>query len=425
MTFPRAAAAAALLFALLAAAPAVTAEEPPPPPPPAKPPAAPAVSEEADRKALEELVAKASPIVEKARGLAFKSKVPVAPVTTDAFVERYMRDFTKYLGGEAKVAPASRLLSKLRFLPEGGDLRALLGEFLKGNVAANYDPETKGVSFLPGIQRTLQLMVHELTHALDDQHFDMKTTVDAFAGNLDRALAFGMLAEGNAQSVEMRFVTGGGSGKQDLKVMRDFADSMGDAILRRRFGDTPPAIALAFKSQYTEGIVFAETLRRTEKGEEAIHAAFRKPPASTEQGLHPEKYLAGEAPVAITFGALPPGGKVLFDTTLGELGTRIALLASGVAKPEANSVAAGWGGDRVALVSLPGGEALVWTTVWDTEADAIAFYECMKIAFPTHTGKDSSISTRGLVHEKDRVDFVEAPLDALADAVAWVKTATR
>lgn len=419
------ASALALLVSLLAAAPAVRAEEPPAPPPPAKPPAPPAVSEEADRKTLEELVAKAVPIVEKARGLTFKSKVPVAPVTADAFVERFMRDFTKYLGGEAKVEPASRLLSKLRFLPEGGNLRALLAEFLKGNVAANYDPETKGVSFLPGVQRTLPLMVHELTHALDDQHFDMKTAVDAFSGNLDRALAYGMLAEGDAQSVETRFMTGGGSAKQDLKELRAVAESFGDMILRRRFGDTPPALALAFKSQYTEGVIFAETLRRTEKGEEAIHAAFRKPPASTEQGLHPEKYLAGEAPAAITFGALPEGGKVLFETTLGELGTRIALLAAGVAKQDAYSVAAGWGGDRVALVSLPGGEAVVWTTVWDTEADAIAFYECMKIAFPTNTGKESSVSTRGHVHDRDRVDFIEAPLDALPDAIAWAKSATR
>jgi len=268
-------------------------------------------------------------------------------------------------------------------------------------------------------------MVHELTHAIDDQHFDMKSAVAAFSGSLDRAMAYGMLAEGNAQSVESRFVTGGGSAKQDLQVLRNFAEAMGDAILRRRFGDTPPAIALAFKSQYTEGVVFAETLRRGEKGEEAIHAAFRKPPASTEQALHPEKYLAGEAPAAIGFGAPPEGGKVLFETTLGELGTRIALLAAGVAKPQATEAAAGWGGDRVALLSLPGGEAVVWTTTWDTDADAIAFYECMKTAFPVNTGTESSVATRGLIHDRDRVEFVEAPLDALADAVAWAKTARK
>jgi hypothetical protein len=418
MTLHRAAAAPLLLPLLLAsvanapAAPAAPAEEP-------------AAVDEADVRALEDLVAKATPIVEKARGLAFKSKVAVAPVTQDAFVNRFMADFTKYLGGEERVAPASRLLARLRILPEGGDLRALLAEFLKGNVAANYDPSTKRVSFLPGIPRTLPLMVHELTHALDDQHFDMTKAMDAMSGNLDRALAYGMLAEGDAQSVETRFVTGGASAKIDLPVMRASADAMGDAILKRRFGNTPPAIALAFKSQYTEGVIFAETLRRTEKGEEAIHAAFRVPPASTEQGLHPEKYVAGEGPVAIAFGAPPKDGKVLFETTLGELGTRIALLAAGVAKPDATSVAAGWGGDRVALISLPGGEALVWTTVWDTEADAIAFYECMKTAFPTNTGKDSAVSTRGLVHDKDRVDFVEAPLDAHEGAVLWSKTASR
>ena len=49
----------------------------------------------------------------------------------------------------------------------------------------------------------------------------------------------------------------------------------------------------------------------------------------------------------------------------------------------------------------------------------------MKIAFPTHTGKESSVSTRGLLHERDRVDLVEAPLDALPAAILWAKSATR
>jgi hypothetical protein len=103
----------------------------------------------------------------------------------------------------------------------------------------------------------------------------------------------------------------------------------------------------------------------------------------------------------------------------------VVLCANGIPRPEAREVAAGWGGDRVALLSLPGGEALAWSTAWDTEADAIAFYECMKVALPLATGKESSRATRGLLHDRTVVFFVEAPLDALADTVAWAKGATR
>lgn len=414
--------AAAAVLALLALAPFARAGDPPPAPPPEEP--APP-DPDADRKALEDLVARASPVVAKARGLEWKSPVAVAPVTTQDFVDRYMRDFTRFLGGEEKVAPAGRLLARLRILPEGGDLRSILGRFLEGNVAANYDPMTKKVSFLPGAPRTLPLMVHELTHAMDDQHFDMKASIERFTDNLDFALAYGMLSEGDAQSVETRFLTQGASAKQDLQLLRNFADGIADAILKRRFGDHPPALVLAFKSQYTEGMVFAESLRRSEKGEEAMNEAFRKPPASTEQALHPEKYVAGEAPVPVAFSPPPEGGKVLFETTLGELGTRVVLVANSVERNEAREVAAGWGGDRVALVSLPGGEALVWTTTWDTEADALAFYECMYKAFEIGAGADPEKPQRGLLRNPTVVDFIEAPLDALPAAIAWVKRVKR
>jgi len=253
----------------------------------------------------------------------------------------------------------------------------------------------------------------------------MNAFLPRFGESLDFALAYGMLAEGNAQSVETRFTTGGAVAQQDLRVLRNFADSMGDAILKRSFGEHPPALVLAFKSQYTEGMVFAEGLRRSEKGEEAINEAFRRPPASTEQALHPEKFVAGEGPVAVAFPAPPEGGKVLFETTLGELGTRVVLVAGSVERAEAREVAAGWGGDRVALVSLPGGEAILWSTTWDTEADAVAFYECMKRAFGVGAAAEAGKPTRGLLHDRRNVDFVEAPLDALPDAVSWVKGATR
>jgi hypothetical protein len=408
---------AAALAAAAAPAPApVRAEEAPPP-------KAPTAAE--DQAVLERLVEQARPMVEKLRGLEFKRPVPVAPVTREKFVGRYLKDFTRVLGGEERAATASRLLVRLGILAEGTDLGEVLGRFLEGAVAANYDPETGNVSFLPGVPRSLQTMVHELVHALDDQHFDMKAQVASWGGSIDRALAYGALAEGDAQSVEVRFLTGGASAKQPLEQLRAMADGFATAILRQKFGATPPAVVLAFKSQYLEGGIFAEALRRTEKGERAVDDAFRRPPASTEQILHPEKFLAGEAPIALVLPAPPEGAKLLFSTTLGELGSRIVLLAHGVEAKAAAEAAAGWGGDTVALVSFPAGEAVLWTSAWDTEADATAFLECMKAAFPLRTGDPAGRPSRGLVQRGTTVEFVEAPLDCLADAVDLLKRAER
>jgi len=422
----------ALAAALLLAAPAAPAQDPPPAPPPAPPEAPPAPKDDAaekeaaDRALLEGLVKQASPIVEKVRGLKFREPVPVQPVTREQFLDRYVKDFTRILGGEERVAPASRLLARLGILSEGDDVRALIGSYLQGNIAANYDPATKKVSFLPGVPRNLPPMVHELTHAVDDQAFDMSAQVAGWKGDFDRALAYGALCEGDAESVEYRLSTGGAIANQPLEGLRKMAEGMAAGVLQRRFGATPPALVLAFKSQYTEGLVFAEALRRSPKKNEAVDAAFLAPPASTEQILHPEKFLAGEdPPVRLVLPPAAEGSKVLMATTLGELGVRIILLSKGRAVPAATEAAAGWGGDTAALVAFPGGEALLWTSAWDTEADATAFCDAMKECFPVKTGEEAAKATRVLVQRGTTVEFVEAPLDALADAIEMIKKAER
>jgi hypothetical protein len=399
--------------------PASIAQETPPPAPP------PSVAAE-DQKAIEALVATAMPVVEKARSLKFAKPVAAAPVTKKDFVERYMRDFTRILGGEERVATTSRLLARLGILREGDDFRTILGKFLEGNIAANYDPETGKVSFLPGSPRTPDLMVHELTHALDDQNFDMKAQIRSWGTNFDRALAYGALAEGDAESVQTRYLLGPEFAKNsNLDQLRAFAEMQAGMILQQRFGATPPAVVLAFKSQYLEGLVFAEALRRGEKGEEAVNAAFRSPPASTEQVLHPEKFLSGEAPVAIALAAPPGDAKAAVSITLGEMCTRILLQSRGVEAKTAAEAAAGWGGDSVALVAFPAGEAVVWATTWDSEADATAFLAALQSAFPVKTGEASDKVTRAMVQRGTSVDFVEAPLDALPAALLMAKEASR
>lgn len=423
----------ALAAILLLATPHALAQDPPAPPSPPAPPApapkgnaSPEDAAKADAAVLEALVLKAMPLVEKLRGGKFASTPPVQPVTREQFIDRYNKDLTRVLGGEERVAATSRILSRLGIIESGADLRALLASFLQGNIAANYDPETKKVSFLPGIPRTLQLMIHELTHALDDQLFDMSAQIRSWNGSFDRALAYGALAEGDAESVEMRYFTGGAIIGQPLDQLRLQADAMGDAILKQQFGATPPALVLAFKSQYTEGLVFAEAIRRSPKKNEAMDAAFRAPPASTEQVLHPEKYLLGEdPPIALTLPAPPEGAKVLVATPMGELGTRIVLLSKGMTAKDAAAAAAGWGGDTAALISFPAGEALLWTTTWDTEADATVFYEALKQCFPLKTGEESAKATRMVVQRGPVVEFVEAPLDSLPDAVEMIRKVER
>jgi len=102
-------------------------------------------------------------------------------------------------------------------------------------------------------------------------------------------------------------------------------------------------------------------------------------PTSTEQVMHADKYAADEKPIAVKLPAtlakdLGEGWTVPLQDTFGEFQMGEWLKLNGVPDAEAADAAAGWGGDRLAVVNGPDGAwAVVMHTVWDTKADAAAF----------------------------------------------------
>jgi hypothetical protein len=129
---------------------------------------------------------------------------------------------------------------------------------------------------------------------------------------------------------------------------------------------------------YTNGVAFVQGLAN-KGGWAAVNEAYARPPDSTEQILHPEKYVAHEEPVDVSVPAdlakrLGAGWTVDFQDTLGEFGLRTWLqLVGGLDQAAASSAADGWGGDRVVLVSHGDAFAIAVETVWDTPDDAAAF----------------------------------------------------
>src|SRR5688572_3230666 len=128
---------------------------------------------------------------------------------------------------------------------------------------------------------------------------------------------------------------------------------------------------------WRRGAIFALTLH-AKGGFAALDQAYGRPPASTEQVLHPDKYAAGEAPVKIdlapAFDVLKAAGWTeAFRTTLGELGVAL-VLETHFSKDDLASVSEGWGGDTLAVFGNEGGPPLVlWATSWDRDGDATEF----------------------------------------------------
>src|SRR5205085_2660255 len=141
--------------------------------------------------------------------------------------------------------------------------------------------------------------------------------------------------------------------------------------------DTAPlAIREALIFPYKNGLSFVAALRRRNPWS-AVDAAFAKPPKSTEQIMHPERYLADDAPgpVEIDAPAALPGYKLAHSTVWGELGFSLLLRSLGVDPATAATAAEGWGGDRAVVFARPNEHRAnkavgIARTEWDSEVDA-------------------------------------------------------
>jgi hypothetical protein len=148
-------------------------------------------------------------------------------------------------------------------------------------------------------------------------------------------------------------------------------------------------------------------------GWDAVNDVFGSPPDSTEQVLHPEKYSSREAPVEVSLPAdlaarMGEGWTQTIDDTFGEFQVAAWLRAIGVTE-EADAAAAGWGGDRIALLEGPQEAwAIVWETAWDTSDEAQEFATAAQVS----SGADLSL------HDGDRVTLILGSDDATRERAA-------
>jgi len=338
--------------------------------------------------------------VEHIRGL--QPNADVTPVVIDqaTLTKNLTADFDRSNPASA-IAHSQAELITLGLLPPGTDLRAAVLAFQSGQVLGYYSPEEHKlfvVSRAGGIGPTQRLTYsHEFTHELQDQHFDLKSLGLDAQDQGDRSLARLSLVEGDAVSVQYAWMATALSQEELGQVLAESLDPAGLAALNA----APPILRETSLFPYTAGLSFVQQLLGT-TGYPAVDAAFASPPDSTEQILHPEKYAAHEAPVEVTpakdLGShLGSGWSEVALDTLGEEFLRVWLNQHGSAN--AYAAAAGWGGDRLVLLSGPAGaNVVVLETVWDTPTDATEFgaavgtFSATLSATVVHTAGSSRVS---------------------------------
>ncbi len=238
-------------------------------------------------------------------------------------------------------------------LPKGFDLDNFMVNVLTEQVEGLYDPKTREfyIADWSPLADQRMVMAHELTHALEDQHFQIEAWLKAARPNEDAELARDAVLEGSAMAAMVDYLmlsTG-----RSLKDVPDFDPSMliGDLGSTPTLQKAPPFLKDALIFPYIGGLTFsAAVLRNT--GWAALSAVFEKPPVSTQQILHPGLYRSGKIPATVT---LPRFEKLLGDNwskldenIMGEFGWK-EVLKQFLDSDRATNLAAAWDGDRYAV----------------------------------------------------------------------------
>ncbi len=332
---------------------------------------------------LEALRARAMRSASEMRGLDWTDKVGMTELSGWEYGTR-TKELADVLGTD-DLKGMSKLAIAGGILPEGTDLASLAVTFTAATAGATYSPLDKQVLLVSEDSkkgspppRDSSLLTHEFVHALQDQHFDLLKMLDVRPYNFDRTEATFALVEGDAMNVQRRLEVGDAASwaRRSVEEIARQEDERFD-VYRKGIGALfPPLLTETFIFRYRDGARFIETMRRSRPAISADEL-FQRPPASSEQVLHPEKYLAGEAPREVdvrTDAFSSDGWQLTAATPLGEIGVR-GLLMAGIATTDARRAAAGWGGDLASVFEREGHTPLyVWKTVWDKREDAQEFF---------------------------------------------------
>ena len=316
----------------------------------------------------------------EANVVALRGLEPLATITPVVLSRDALRD--RLAAEMAETTPeAARAdvleLSAFDFMEPDYDLAAAQLELQGDGILGYYDPDTAefvvvndGALLDAPAQWT---HAHEYVHALQDQHYDLGALTDDTV-NSEFQAAVRALAEGEAELVQYLYLTEGSffSDEETTAIIADAA-----AAGRDDLDNYPPVLISSLVFPYSSGSRFVEALYN-EGGFAAIDAAWLDPPRSTEQILHPERYLAGDAPQIVALNPLTDtlgvGWEQIADDILGEFFLR-EYLDQQLATSAAERLAEGWGGDRDAVYwnETTGGLVMALRLVWDTAADAAEF----------------------------------------------------
>ena len=325
------------------------------------------------------------PALQSIRGLSFKTKVPVT-VIDDRRAREYALARFRSMTPEAKIRADQAAYALLGLVPPDLDVLKTLLDVLEEQAGGFYDPGTKSFYLLDDMptEATALLAAHEMTHALEDQRYDLDGRIAKLIDDDDALFALSALIEGSATTAAATYVA---NGIEAGTLTQDQLGAMGAGVESGRLDAMPAVMRRQLLGPYALGVTFLA------RGD--VNAAWARPPRSSEQILHPDKYWNPkhrDEPKSVAIpnpsrllgeGFTRAGSGVLGELTLGSLvgaaTPAVSELATG-SVAWTNAAASGWGGDRFELWTKGDASVVLLATVWDTAKDAAEFASALPAA---------------------------------------------
>ncbi|HYL64965.1 MAG TPA: hypothetical protein VE077_20305 [Candidatus Methylomirabilis sp.] len=293
-----------------------------------------------------------------------------------AYVIREMNDEKnpKERYAEARSAEAFGLI------PKGFDLDDFMVDLLTEQIAGLYDPKAGEfyiADWIP-VDDQRMVMAHELTHALQDQHFKIDAWTKAARPNDDAELARESVLEGSAMAAMIDYLFKDSGHKVEDFGAIDPSLFAGDLSKTPKMEAAPPFIRDALIFPYFGGLTFSAAILHS-GGWGGLSVVFAKPPFSTQQIMHPALYKSGKAPADVKLPALEKllgaDWVKLDENLMGEFGWK-EILKQFLGEEKAKPVAAAWEGDRYAVFEETKSKKLFLAArlKLDTEEHAGAFF---------------------------------------------------
>nr|MBK7065783.1 hypothetical protein [Deltaproteobacteria bacterium] len=361
---------------------------------------------------LMDLAGETAVTMARIRGLSLQHEVRRGVMDRDAIVSR-LREKTAREYPPGEILLEGELYKRLGLLPEAMDYERTMFDLLEEQVAGFYDPDEQTLyiaGWLPSAAQPVT-MAHEITHALQDQHFQIGRYTHHVRGRGDAQTAAMAVIEGDATASMLDFMLAPmGRRTRDMPDVTAMVASQLQGADQMRLREAPRALRESLLFPYLAGLGMCVRALRAGEGYSRVDALLATPPQSTEQVLHEAKLAAREAPVMVP-SRVPPAlageYEVAYHDVMGELGSRL-FFYSAMPDARAHSAAQGWGGDHAVLL-VPRG---TMTSAGDAGVNLAGDALTRDVMLWTVV-LDPVEGARGAAADREAVDFAEAAVSVL------------